>query len=132
MAEFTEVCRQAMRMNAALAAERGGRPKCIILRISKDGKVSLEGGFTTATAEEIEKTIMQWAAEHPEPVYPTWEEWQNQNFPDAAEYIYPCVFDAAYKFGCKNTNCTDCRKLPIRADIAEALGIKPIKGGDGK
>ena len=115
-----------MRMNAALAAERGGKPKCITLRISKDGKVSLEGGFTTATAEEIEKTIMQWAAEHPEPAYPTWEEWGNANFPNAVRYICPLNFMG--RDVCSGQKgCDECRQQRIPADIAAKLGIKPLE-----
>lgn len=133
MAEFTEVCRQAMRMSEALAAGSGNNIEFIALYISKDGKVTLKGGGTTETAEGMEKNIMQWAAEHPEPVYPTWAEWQAKNFPEGAAYI--CLLNFTDRKVCDEWgSCVECRAEPIPADIAEKLGIKPIenKGGDGK
>ncbi len=90
MAEFTEVCRQARRMLYELSKERGGRPDYMELRIIPDCGVKAsngQGAEIGATAEDIEKTIMEWAAEHPEPVFPTWKEWQKANFPNATRDI---------------------------------------------
>lgn len=135
MAEFTEVCKQALRMlNADRASE------CLILCILPDGNVYIDGSprsrtIQAAKAEEVEKYIMQWAAEHPGPVYPTWREWQNANFPNADSIIRPCVFESEEYFNCVNkNNCECCENERIPADIAEKLGIKPIdnKGGAGK
>lgn len=62
----------------------------------------------------IEKTIMEWAAEHPV-VYPTWGEWLVKNVHGAdADSIYE-----AWGVLCKT---------PIPADIAEKLGIEPKEG----
>lgn len=54
----------------------------------------------------IEKTVMSWAAEHPEQVYPTWEEWLTT-------------------LGVQSYN--ELSK-PIPADIAQKLGIQPKEG----
>lgn len=59
---------------------------------------------------EIERVVMRWAAEHPEPQYPTWEEWQKTNFPDAESAIFPCSFDSK-----KNVNRIIDEKLCLSA-----------------
>lgn len=74
--------------------------------------------------DEVERIIMDWAAEHAETRYPTWKEWHDPNFPDADEEIFPCMFTE-----CPVEEVCDynvCRNLPIPADIAEKLGVKPI------
>lgn len=61
----------------------------------------------------MEHNIVAWAAEHPEPVYPTWGEWLmsigviSGLFPNGA-------IDALGNL-----------KQPIPADLAEKLGIEP-------
>lgn len=52
--------------------------------------------------EHFVATVMRWAAEHPEPVYPTLAEWLRS-------------------IGLANHRMID----PIPADIAEKLGIQP-------
>ena len=55
-------------------------------------------------AKLVEEIVMKWAAENPEPVYPSWGTW------------------LAAKFG------YDLREImyePIPADIAQKLGIEP-------
>lgn len=126
MAEFQEVCRQALRMGEALMAERGGKLEYFEMCISKDGKTALKDGGTGATAEEIEKHVMQWAAKHPEPRYPSWNDAWKQLFPDACSAPCPNVYFG--QLSCTG-KCDDCRGTPILADIAEKLGVKPI-GGD--
>lgn len=79
-------------------------------------------------AAKVEAAVMDWAAENPEARYPTWKEWQNENFPDASHDISPCSFGAGAEFDCDEYECDECRGRPIPADIAEKLGIKPIGG----
>lgn len=62
---------------------------------------------TDAEIATLEGTIMRWAEEHPEPVYPTWQEWFD-------------TFDEGIDVD-----------EPIPADIAEKLGLEP-KGEDTK
>jgi site-specific recombinase XerC len=60
--------------------------------------------------------IMKWAANHPEPVYPTWEEWLitqgviKENPSGGVGYPMPKLFEH------------------IPADIAQKLGIEPKEG----
>lgn len=68
------------------------------------------GELAEATDEDIrsaEVKIMAWAAEHPEPVYPTW-----------AEYLIHVYQDVSYARILGET---------IPADIAQKLGIEPKK-----
>ena len=54
--------------------------------------------------EVVEAKVTAWAAEHQEPVYPTWGTWLSIKYDyDLREILY----------------------TPIPADIAEKLGIKP-------
>ena len=120
MAKFVEVMRQAKRMCESF---RDGCRECPI------GDADELGCGITVTPgmdyEEVERRVMQWAAEHPESVYPTWDEWQNSVFPDAGRYIMPCEFESKNRFKCKEKTCHQCINEPIPADIAEKLGIKP-------
>lgn len=121
MAQFSEVMRQARRMCESFSD--GDCSECPI----GDVKV-LECGITVTSrmdCEEVERRVMQWAAEHPERVYPTWREWQNSTFPDAGRYIMPCEFESKNRFKCNEKTCYQCVTEPIPADIAEKLGIKP-------
>ena len=122
MAEFTDVMEQAKRMCKAFSD--GHCSECPIGNANV-----LECGITVTSGmdcEEVERRVMQWAAEHPEPVYPTWDEWQKSMFHDAAGYIMPCHFESKDRLGCLGKICIECRNEPISADIAEKLGIKPI------
>jgi hypothetical protein len=75
----------------------------------------------------IEKTVMDWAAEHPEPVYPTWIEWLKSM--GVVPYMTGLVVtrDAANgHFHEGHVNITANALEAIPADIAEKLGIDPI------
>lgn len=124
MAQFSEVMRQAKRMCEAFSD--GHCSECPI----GDANV-LECGITVMSemdCEDVERRVMQWAAEHPEPVYPTWEEWQNSMFPDAERDICPREFGRIDRFNCDDKTCAECLWEQIPADIAEKLGIKPKEG----
>lgn len=121
MAEFTEVMRQARRMCESFSD--GHCSECPIGDAN-----ALECGITVTSkmdCKEVERRVMQWAAEHPEPVYPTWAEWQNSLFIDAHKHIRPCEFGNRNRFNCAEKTCYQCIAEPIPADIAEKLGIKP-------
>lgn len=115
MAEFQEVIKQKLRM-------------CRIFQMCSDCPIYKAGVRCSRTtinnSEKIERVIMDWAAEHPEPRYPTWEEWQSTNFTKSDCAARPCMF-----MHCKNHD--ECKKKtcmnhPIPADIAQKLGIQPI------
>lgn len=123
MAEFTEVMRQARRL-----CEGQQEMECCV-KCPMQGE---DGCMVVADVEDIdyadaEKRIMQWAAEHPEQVYPSWDEvWKNL-FPGAKKAPCPRTF-----FGCEcmvDIGCTECGSRPIPAEIAEKLGILAGKLG---
>lgn len=124
MAEFQEVMRQAARMCRA----HEECDSCPIRAEMDDlGEKCPFCGALDAAA--IERKIMGWAKEHPEPVYPTWKEWQDTNFPNNDALMRPCIFESEEYFECKlEIGCEKCMNKPIPADIAEKLGIKPIGG----
>lgn len=69
MAEFSEVMRQARRMCKAHMSCQG----CPLIK--KNCWFVPKTEENLEVTEECERIIMQWAAEHPEPKYPTWCDW---------------------------------------------------------
>lgn len=129
MAEFCEVMKQKMRMCDYI--KKTYSYKCSNCGLSVDNNhVLLCGLFMEQYPDESEKIIMDWAKEHPEPQYPTWEEWQNDNFPNASNIFTACTFMNYREHRCPNygghcVGIATCHTLPIPSDIAEKLGIKP-------
>lgn len=78
-------------------------------------------GYSKTGAAEIEHIIMSWAAEHPEPVYPTWKEWLEEQ---RVVVHFDSVNEKGKKVKWELTNKSNC---PIPADIAEKLELKPQK-----
>lgn len=118
MAEFQEVMRQGKRMCKRFKACDGcpiynAKLACPVIDVTDD------------KYDVIERIIMDWAAEHPESRYPTWNEWHESNFPGVSSPICPEYFSNNI---CESQHetCTQCRAQPIPADIAQKLGIKPI------
>ena len=134
MAEFTEVCRQARRLCEAhgngvdncdkcpMADKFGYAYGCSIIHMSNE--------CSDAEYIEFEDIVMKWATEHPEPTYPTWRYAWKQLFPESSHNRPPCpryfMSEERVDGICPGRNCADCWELPIPADIAEKLGIKPI------
>lgn len=119
MAEFTTVLKQLRRMCANNACNDCPvyDKYCRVLGIMSES--------------EVERIVMRWAADNSEPQYPTWEEWQKETFPEAADKICPLMFmDLKPAYCDKSTTCTECRTQHIPIEIAKKLGIKP-KGGNG-
>lgn len=114
MAKYVEVMKQKKRMcNSTLCC------KCDIFHLSGENIENCPQ-FISNNPSKAEKIIMSWAAEHPEPVYPTWAEWLNSigviigDRPFPALNIPVCVYRASTKM-----------LEPIPANIAEKLGIIP-------
>lgn len=134
MAEFCEVMRQAKRMCESYGAECG---PCVLheryglcpLCAQTDDHIPADWKLDKMLV--VEHFVMDWAVAHPEPRYPSWNAVWNLLFPDAIENHPPCP---RYFIGGKRIDgycigkCAECKKLPIPADIAEKLGIKPIGG----
>lgn len=84
---------------------------------------------------EVEHIVMNWADKHPEPKYPTWIEWWDENFSSKGRRMFtPCSFVPPAELGCSigMDGCMNapykCWHTPIPAEIAKKLNIKPIGG----
>lgn len=127
MAEFAEVMRQAHRMCDVCKCDDCPMADHVDMCGLIHSKYRKEGILL-----EFERIVMQWAKEHPEPQYPTWKEWKNENFPDAPVGLTPCSFMSRERQAkimgeeeCVFLSCADCVNTPIPADIAKKLGIRP-------
>lgn len=127
MAEFAEVMRQAHRMCDVYDCDH-----CPLTCESVLCALASDKDLTYAVIKKFESKVMQWAKEHPEPQYPTWREWKNENFPDAPVGLTPCSFMSRERQAkimgeeeCVFLSCADCVNTPIPADIAKKLGIRP-------
>lgn len=79
-------------------------------------------------AEECERVIEQYAETCQKPEFPTWKEWQRNNFPEAVNPIMPCEFASYKSSDCEAFKaCADCRNRPIPAKVAQVLGIEPVR-----
>lgn len=122
MAEFQEVVKQWQRMCAGHVCdnrEEDGLICPITIKHSGYPCVDTVTDLSQEAVAQVEDIVMTWAAEHPEPVYPTWGEWLVSIgvLPDEGVSL-----DLLFEL-CK-TGLID--RIP--ADIAEKLGIKPKEG----
>lgn len=126
MAEFTEIMRQAKRMCTA----HGSMCNTNNCPLDNGEACRINIDLDGEDYNELERIILDWAAEHPEPVYPSWEEGWRQLFPDTdiRHTLCPKVFGDKYKCDwCLDVNDCDVRlKRPMPAEVAEKLGVKPI------
>ena len=119
MSEFTDVMRQARRMCQT-------QEDCESCPLWNTANFFCKLDTTCYSDDSaMESIIMQWAAEHPEPAYPTWSERQDSTFPYTDRDIRTCEFGSKDRFKCDKKTCYECKAEPIPADIAEKLGIKP-------
>ena len=72
---------------------------------------------------KLEKVVMSWAAENPEPVYPTFAEWLHNIGVTISDQPFPAPNISVYVFQA-GTKMFE----PIPADIAQKLGIEPKEG----
>lgn len=113
MAEFQEVMQQKKRMCNSFPC-----CKCDIYRLCGED-LSKCPRFIINNPNKAEKVIMSWAAEHPEPVYPTYGEWfvEHGDLVDGWQNAINATWIA-------NT-AIDIFMKPIPADIAQKLEIEP-------
>ena len=110
MAEFQEVIKQFKRMCWYYQRNSDCPMGCPMngVNISQCRKVAFD------EPEVTEKTVMAWAAEHPEPVYPTYWTW---------------LINSGVINGCTNKGAIERLQMtPIPADMAQKLGIEPKEG----
>lgn len=79
---------------------------------------------------DFENIVMAWAAEHPEPVYPTWVEWLNLMGLTKHETGQFCVhMPNQNTYAIKEVDTlNEAAYKPISADLARKLGIEPKEG----
>ena len=96
--------------------------RCDICRLEVNGICNTDPeSRTDEDIWKIEKTINEWAAEHPEPVYPTWVEWLVNKGVLLDVMPVPTLTVNAW-YGGVNAQ----KRIP--ADIAQKLGLKPKEG----
>ena len=131
MAEFQVVMKQAKRMCEAQGCscgECGLHKKYNLCPLCAHQDDLIPADWELSNLNDIERIVMDWAENNPEPRYPTWKEWQERTFPDALCDMCPRMFGIAPMDGCVNMSCDDCTNAHIPADIAEKLGLKLIGG----
>lgn len=123
VAEFIEVVRAKRRMCNAHAKE------CSECKLQGNCSLLNACGYSDDDVKKLENEVMLWAAEHPEPVYPTWVEWlSKQGFVKLNEGQFVRQAENEYIYECKTVAIlTDKAAAPIPADIAQKLGIEPKK-----
>ena len=132
MAEFSVVMKHAKRMCAAYESRCD---RCPFGQSDGCPFVFFKHHMKSFDFNEVEHIVMNWAAANPEPRYPTWVEWWNENFSSKGRrMLTPCSFVPPAELGCSigMDGCMNapykCWHTPIPADIAEKLNIKPIGG----
>ena len=114
MADFVQTMKDWRRMCKAQEAIEKTDP-CRVCPLANNGNDCCgiyedNDGDDTRDYAHIEGVVARWAAEHPEPVYPTWGQYFRRYY--GLEY-------------CKGH---EMLLEPIPADIAEKLGIEPKEG----
>lgn len=113
MAEYVEVMEQKRRMCNSYVLCCMGCPLNATNFCNKNTGEKISADFP-----EVERIVMAWAAEHPEPVYPTWGKW----------LISIGVINGVHPHGAIDT--LGNLNKPIPADIAHKLGMEPIQKED--
>lgn len=115
MAEFQEIVQEFHRLcETQRRLHKNSCDKCPV-KIATMGTMFQCYRYVLEEPKETENIIMSWAAEHPEPVYPTWGDWlEEQGVVTDMKYWY--VFN------------DKMMKTSISANIAQKLGIEPKEG----
>ena len=126
MAEFQEVVKQFKRMCKSVTPMKCTRGECPMgcENIGQCRKVAF------GRPASFEEQVMAWAAEHPEPVYPTWLEWLEKmgimadihDRLNSYKQVMEVCEEPLYSIPTAKVFC------PIPADIAQKLGIEPKEG----
>ena len=130
MSDFVQTMKDWRRMCAAYSTDDDDCCKGCPVLDYRDHGCSAIFEMDVVDWKKYENAIAKWAAEHPEPVYPTWGEWLMEQMV-IAERMRP-------KYDYTNGEYTDElertgeyiaidseMKKQIPADIAEKLGIEP-------
>lgn len=119
MADFVQTMNDWRRM-CKYYDEKTGNNSCDFCPLNGCNAIYEDDGNTDYS--DIEEKVAAWAAEHPEPVYPTWKEWLEEQ---RVVVHFDSVNEKGKKVKWELTNKSNC---PIPADIAQKLGIEPKEG----
>ena len=112
VAEFIEVARAKRRMCNA------HKKKCSECKLQENCSLLNVFAYKDNEVKKLENEVMSWAAEHPEPVYPTW-----------VEYLVGIgVIPHEIRLETADALMDTHLLKPICADIAQKLGIEPKEG----
>ena len=119
MAEFVQTMKDWKRMCNSMGQEDeyNACKKCGLQ--SFDCPAIYEKESDGADWDRVEKVVTAWAAEHQEPVYPTWGEWLHDK---------GIILDARQHNEIEHWILGLNAMKPIPADIAQKLGIEPKEG----
>lgn len=127
MADFVQTMKDWRRMCQHMEKIVGDR-SCDICPLGGCNAIYEDDGNTDYA--EIGEKVATWAAEHPEPQYPTWAEWLLKvgaarrvpiGEPWPVELSDGSMLEPCYEIVVKENE-------PIPADIAQKLGIEPKEG----
>lgn len=112
MAEFQEVMKQYGRM---CETQKLCTDACPLNNHESSICYTVGRAITDTSIEQVEQIIMDWAAAHPEPVYPTWMEWL-------------CTIGLCEPDGEGYRIRVEEFKKPMPPYIAQTLGVRPKEG----
>ena len=113
MAEFSEVMRQYYRMCDGHSCTSSCPMKDDTTQFCETmGQIVTDKG-----AEKVERIILDWAEEHPEPVYPTWKNY------------FASLYGQNYGlYGDKQLSISRLCDEQVPPEIAQKLGLEPKYG----
>lgn len=111
---FIDIFRIKKRMCKEQMNKPGGCVGCLLR--SKGGSYTCEFNRVDSNPAEIERILLKWAEENPEPKYPTWLEWfiEQGMLPEKVEPFSDRVLKTF----------AECLNKPIPEDIAEKLELE--------
>lgn len=124
MADFVQTMKEWRRM-CKFYADKSTKDEHSCMDMCPLGHNTACGMIEDALDSDIEtmaEEIAKWAAEHPEPVYPTWKEWLEEQ---RVVVHFDSVSEKGTKVKWELTNKSNCH---IPADIAEKLGLQSKEG----
>lgn len=122
MADFVQTMKDWKRMCSAME-ELHPNNSCAGCRLEGYGCPAIYEDNSHVDFRNVEKQVSAWAAEHPEPVYPTFAEWLCSIGVTISDRPFPVPNIPVYVFQV-NAKMFE----PIPADLAQKLGIEPKEG----
>jgi len=127
MSDFVQTMKDWRRMCMAMEKLRP-QDSCAGCRLEGYGCPAIYEDNSHVDFRDVEKQVSAWAAEHPEPRYPTWGEWlisvgAARKIPTGIPFELQdgSIVDPPWE------TVVDVN-TPIPADIAQKLGIEPKEG----